>query len=104
MTVQEFKKQLKRIGFREDSTSECKDMLVNLSFVYPINQVKSARFRCAVLFFPDHFKVHIATPHDEKFNWGTWNINLRNATSAGQVLAYAIGDILTKYHPKLIIE
>ena len=55
MTIQEFKKQLKRIGFHEDSTSECKDMLVNLSFVYPINQVKSARLRCAVLFFPDRF-------------------------------------------------
>lgn len=104
MTIQEFKKQLKRMGFREDSTSECKDMLVNLSFIYPIDKVRGARMRCAVMFFPDYFKVHIATPYNEKFNWGTWNTNLRNAPSAGQVLAYAIGDILTKYRPRLVIE
>lgn len=104
MTIQEFKKQLKRMGFREDTTSECKDMLVNLSFIYPIDKVRSARMRCAVMFFSDFFKVHIATPYNEKFNWGTWNINLRNAPSAGQVLAYAIGDILTKYRPRLVIE
>jgi len=103
MTVEDFKKQLKKIGFNEDRTSECSDMLVNLHFEYPID-MRNNRWiylRCVVLFFMSapnpYFQVQIATVDNKRFKWSTWISNLDNAPNAPQVLAYAIGDIMAKY-------
>ncbi len=106
MTIQEFKTQLKKMGFNEDKTKECDDMLVNLAFRYPVSlsSNKWTILRCAVMFFKDNFRISIATIDNKRFNWSTWNRNLSNASNAGQVLFYGISDILHRYHPRLIIR
>jgi len=101
MTIEEFKKQLKKISFNEDSTSKCNDMLVNLAFQYPLSISEWVTLRVAVMFFIDNFQVQIATPFNERYKWSTWNTNLRNAGSAAIVLAYAIGNIISEYNPRL---
>ncbi len=106
MTIQEFKKQLRQISFKEDSTAYCRDILVNLSFNYPIDKIgtKWTTLRTAVMFFQDRFEIHIATPYQERYSWVCANRFLSTAKSAGQVLAYGIGEILSKCTPRLIIE
>lgn len=106
MTIDDFKKQLKRIGFNPDSTSECNDMMVNLQFMYPLNAQTNdwIPLRVAVLFFSDSFRIDIATYDNKRFRWGTWNTNLQNAPSASDVLAYSISSIVSKYRHAFMVK
>ena len=100
MTIEQFKQELQKMDFHKDSTSQCKDMLVNLAFHFPVNADKDiwVPLRTAVCFFPDkHFEVHFATFENKRHKWGTWNSNLRNAPNAAIVLVHAINDVRKKY-------
>ncbi len=103
MTLDQFKSQLKKMSFNEDKTSYCDDMLVNLHFSYPLDVRRGGWIflRVAVCFYHStvdpYFQVEIATADNKRFRWGTHTKQLKNAPSASQVLAYAIGDIVAKY-------
>lgn len=109
MTVQEFKQQLKKLGFEPDRTSECKDMMVNLRFQFPIDLKHNVwtAMRVAVCFFIEgqanqYFQIQLATFDNKRWKWGTWTKALETAPNASQVLFYAFNSIRTKYKPNLL--